>query len=277
MSGESRPAAHGEPKSFWERLRTSRLGRRLEQWWVQNHDVVIREGVGKGLRFHAGRGNPDYARGTNELPVQQALARILHPGDVFYDIGANVGFLTVIAARLVGAQGQVIAFEPVPENAAAVRHNCEINGIANVQVSETAISDEIGTASLHVAEYAGGSALAAADNMTDDLKGVMTVAVTTVDALIAQRQAPPPTLVKIDVEGAEINVLRGMRETLSRVRPIVLYEIDDEDAQRLAAKAALCADFLREMGYEIEELEDAYPEIDWFVSHYVAKPGNNPA
>lgn len=258
-------------QTLLRQFKSSLLGRQLKRWWLRPRDKFIREGVGTGLRFNAAHGNPDYLNGDNELPVQQALAANLHPGDVFYDIGANVGFFTVIGASLVTAQGQVIAFEPVTENAAAVRHNCQLNDFNQVQVNEVAVSNETGRTELRLAHYAGGAALASADP-PPDLKGVITVPVITVDELITKRQLPPPAVVKIDVEGAEVNVLRGMRDTLRQYRPVVIYELDDGDAQKLAKKAKLCQDFLQAADYQIRRLEDSYPNIDWLVAHYVAKP-----
>lgn len=271
MSRAPRLAPNRGRRTLLRLLLSSRLGRLLRHWRHKDHDIVMPQGIGRGLRFNKAGGNPDYALGTNEPPVQEALAEMLRPADVFFDIGANVGFFTVIAARLVGKHGQVIAFEPVPANAAAVRHNCALNDFANVRVLETAISDEDGTAELRLAHYAGGAALATVAP-PPDLKGIITVPVNTVDTLVAQKKVPPPTVVKIDVEGAEINVLRGMHETLRQIRPIVIYEIDDESPQLLAEKAALCEAFLKRLGYQIRALEDAYPDIDWLVSHYVATP-----
>ena len=70
-------------------------------------------GVAAGSRFCAGPSNPEYGSGSNELPVQEAIKNLLRPGEVFYDIGANVGFFTIIAGRLVGPTGSIVAFEPV--------------------------------------------------------------------------------------------------------------------------------------------------------------------
>lgn len=275
MSKPSAAAPHRGLQILVGRLRGSRLGRRLKRWLRGTGDGVIPRGIGQGLRFNPASGNPDYALGTNEPPVQEALAEMLHPGDVFYDVGANVGFLTVIGARLVGPDGQVIAFEPVAENAAAVRHNCALNGFDHVRIREAAVSDEEGTAELQLAHFSGGAALATAAT-PPDFKDVITVPVTTIDGLIARQEAPQPMVVKIDVEGAEINVLRGMRETLRQVRPLILYELDDNDAKRLAEKARSCAAFLVEAGYEIRQLDDGYPNIDWLVAHYVATPKEKP-
>ncbi len=143
MSRGTVPPPDHEQPTLLARLQATRTGHRLRRWWAKHHDVAIRDGVGKGLRFKAGY-NLAYADGNNEWHVQEALAKYLRPGDVFYDIGANVGFLTVIGARLVGAGGHVIAFEPVPENAAAVRHNCALNGFGNVRIFEMAVADEVG-------------------------------------------------------------------------------------------------------------------------------------
>src|ERR687893_362807 len=76
------------------------LARRIVGWgsrWVRNRDRTIRHGVGAGLRFNTGDANPGYALGTTEPLIQEALASCLGPGDVFYDVGANVGFFTVLA------------------------------------------------------------------------------------------------------------------------------------------------------------------------------------
>ena len=76
--------------------------------------------------------NPEYAIGNNELPVQEAIEGWLQPGDIFYDIGTNVGFFMVIAARKVGKNGHVYAFEPLPANVEVIRHNIMMNGFKNI-------------------------------------------------------------------------------------------------------------------------------------------------
>ena len=247
----------------------------LVQWarrrWLRHRDVVIGEGIGVGLRFNAAASNPEYSLGRNELPVQQAFARYLRAGDVLYDVGANVGFFTVIGAKLVGSGGQVHAFEPVPENAAAVRHNCELNGMKQVTVWETAVSDISGTGELQLAHYSGGASLSIAAP-PPDFKGTVSVTLVTLDELTREQQLPPPSLVKIDVEGAEINVLRGMVETINRYRPIIIFEIDDGNREAFEKKKAICTDFLVTLGYQIELLPDSYPHAGWIVENYIALP-----
>jgi hypothetical protein len=98
------------------------------------------------------------------------------------------------------------------------------------------------------------------------------VALVSLDDLVFQREIAPPTLVKIDVEGAELDVLLGMEQVLQRVKPLVLYELDDESETGLRRKAAACESQLRALGYNITQLPDSYTGMSWRVKHYLATP-----
>ena len=91
--------------------------------------AAIEAGPGKGLRFDVGADTVRFEKGDYEQPVQQALASLALPGDVCYDIGANLGFFSILLGRLVGPTGIVYAFEPVPANAAVVERNARINDL----------------------------------------------------------------------------------------------------------------------------------------------------
>lgn len=252
-------------------LRQSRTAQRLARWWVSNRRVSMMQGVGAGLSFNAGRANPYYAFGTNELPVQEALVRHLHPGQVFYDIGANVGFFTVIGAKLVGPTGLVYAFEPLPENVYALRQNVASNGFHQVTVFVQAVAQSSGYGELFVAHHAGGATLSAAD-VPPDLKSRITVELVAIDELLAQQRLRPPAVVKVDVEGAELAVFQGMAHTIATFRPIIIYEIDDGDEQAFGRKQQACDSFLQQHGYELTLLADSYPGAGWKVSNTVAMP-----
>lgn len=228
-------------------------------------------GVGKGLRFDSATSNPDYASGSNELPVQEVLAQHLAPGAVFYDVGANVGFLTVIAARLVGPTGTVYAFEPVPENAAVIRRNASANGFQNIQVIEVALANHGGTGELALAAYSGGAVLAEVAKPPDWV-GMLRVKLSSIDDLVELDGLQPPSFVKIDVEGAELGVLEGMERTAARYRPVILYEIDDVKPDELRHKHAMCKQWLVSRGYLVKEIRDSYAGIQWLVKHYLATP-----
>lgn len=257
-------------RSLRERLRPARAG-------------VIAEGPARGLRFDPGPGDPRYATGAIEQPVQTALAECLRPGDTMLDVGANVGFLSVVGAALVGATGRVIAFEPVPANARQVRRNARLNRLRQLEVVETAVGDRTGTARLVLAQHAGGAALAEAER-PPDARGEIAVPIVRLDDWLAARPGLWPALVKIDVEGAELQVLRGLGATLGAgaapgpgatpppARPTLLIEVDDASADGARRKAEACAGFCAERGYHVRRLPDSCPDLDWQVIHLLATP-----
>ena len=194
---------------------------------VRHRPSVIRYGVAAGLRFNPHGGNPGYALGTSGDEEQQALYRYLKPGDVFYDIGANKGFYAVIGARLVGDAGHVYAFEPFPDSAAAVLDNLTINGFRNFTVLECAIADK--SVSSHKLITEGDSVvfkLSSSPNV-----GVATTAETidvevqSIDKLIELNRIAPPSVVMIDVEGSEVDVLVGMSNTIREYLPLIICEV----------------------------------------------------
>lgn len=248
----------------------SLLARLLKRTGITAPDTIV-VGPGRGLHFDPGPSNADYASGDNELPVQQALVDHLRPGAVFYDVGANVGFLTVLGARLVGPHGAVYAFEPVASNALYVHRNAEANRFAQVQVLEKAVSNRSGRGELNLAKYSGGAALASVE-APPDAAGTQAVDLVTIDEVISRDGLKPPDVVKIDVEGAELEVLQGMETTARRYRPVIVVEVDAAEIGLLRRKQAACEQWLRDHGYQVHELPDSYAGIRWLVRHIVATP-----
>src|SRR4051795_62034 len=115
-------------------------------------EVTILHGPAAGLRFVAEEGKVGFTLGSEEPELQAELARLLRPGDTFYDVGANVGFMTLVGAPRVGPAGRVIASEPIPRLAAVVRANAALNGLAQIQVHELALAAAEGTARFVVPE-----------------------------------------------------------------------------------------------------------------------------
>lgn len=256
----------------------SRTVRRSERWWARHQSMTIRSGEGAGLKFNTRNASANYIEGTNEIPVQKAMARYLNSGDVFYDIGANVGFFSLIAARMVGSSGKVYAFEPVPTNAAVVRRNARLNNLQNITVYEKAVSSSPGKGELLLAEHPGGAMLATAGaTMNSASRGAITVDLVSIDEMIAQKALTPPSLVKVDVEGVELDVLRGMSESIKQFKPIVIYETDDKYQEAFMRKNKEVDEFLEALGYEITTLEAAYAGTKWNVRHAVATPTSGSA
>lgn len=231
--------------------------------------VPVRSGAGQGLRIHLLNATREHMNGTCELPVQQCLADLLKPGDVFLDIGANIGFFSIIAARLVGPRGHVFAIEPVPGNVSCIHDNARINGLGNVKVVPLAAGASDSTGVLYLAAHSGGATLSSAD-LPPDLTRAMEVSVLSIDYLIESGRIEVPAMVKIDVEGTEMAVLDGMRRTLDLHRPMVVFEVDDEQPAVAETKYAALAGRLVQHGYRVERLERSYQGISWSVIHGLA-------
>jgi FkbM family methyltransferase len=180
--------------------------------------------------------------GTDERVVQRFLSDHLRAGDVFYDLGANVGFLTLIGARLVGSHGHVVAYEPVPSTAEAVRHNARLNGFGQVEVVQAAVTGTPGVLRIETAH----SSLEAYTSPDGDLE----VTAVTIDAEVAAGR-PAPTVMKIDVEGAEADVLEGAAQVLREHRPVVVCEIHES----LHAREHPAERLLKNAGYSVRWLE----------------------
>ncbi len=192
--------------------------------------------------------------------MQDALAAHVEPGSVVWDIGAAIGFYTVIASRLVG-DGRVIAFEPLPSNREAIEQNLKLNDMTNVEVVPLALSDQVGTAMLNL--YGSGSTGARLDTRGKTPRNQVEVQVSTIDAQLDR--FPAPTLVKMDIEGAET---AGANALLTEVRPTLICELHKTSGPVM--------DVLDACGYRvktIEEPEVAPRDATWWGAHILATPG----
>ena len=176
-----------------------------------------------------------------------ALRRVLRSGAVVYDIGANYGLFGWQALPLVGAEGRVTFFEPNPAVAARLRDNLAANCIANATVVEQALSDRVGTACLLVPAR-GQSGLATLQTVPcaeDRVRAQVgwqrqTVKTVTVDEF-AQQSGQQPALLKLDVEGHELKVLRGAEKTLASCHPVIMLEMHEPGGEVAGEIMALLA------------------------------------
>jgi len=151
----------------------------------------------------------------------RAFKDAVRPGATVFDVGANVGAYTLLFARWAGPDGRVVAFEPAPASAAGLRRHMKLNGLARgVDVIECAVSDTVGSASFDSDGASGANALTSANGG----RGVITVETTTIDAFCASRNLRPD-VIKIDVEGVELDVLKGARATLAAPGVQVFLEL----------------------------------------------------
>lgn len=173
--------------------------------------VPILQGPMRGMRWITGSSNHGCWFGSYELAMQQAFRSTIGPRDTVYDIGANVGFYTLFASVCVGPQGRVYSFEPLPRNIADLRRHIRINHLANCEVIEAAVSRSDGIAQFDASRPRSMGQLSAT--------GENTVRTVSLDSLTSAKTIVPPNLIKIDVEGAEGDVLEGATQNIGRLPP----------------------------------------------------------
>jgi FkbM family methyltransferase len=200
----------------------------------------VLQGPLRGAIWEVGSGPHGYWLGSYESHVQAAMVKWVRPGEVAFDIGANVGFLTILASRLVGPAGRVVAFEPEPRNLERLRRHCDWNGAANVRIIEAAVSSRSGKGRLGVAGDQSSAGL--------DPRGEIDVTLVAIDELVQSHEIPPPEFMKVDVEGHELDVLRGARRTIEESQPVIVL------AAHGSARAAECRGSLEAGGYGISWL-----------------------
>ncbi|MGI8863912.1 MAG: FkbM family methyltransferase [Solirubrobacteraceae bacterium] len=205
------------------------------------------------------------AFGNLESAVQEAMVRHLGRGGVFYDIGANLGFFSLLGAHLAGLEdGRVYAFEAAPDNAEAVRSNAALNAIPNLVVIPKAVSARSGVGRLQIVDDQSWSKLEEYGEHPNT-EQVIEIELVSIDDLVASGAIAPPTLVKIDVEGAELAVLEGMHTTITQHRPAIICELHDTHREFVAAMAA--------RGYRVINLEGTIPVAQEGASaHALALP-----
>jgi len=242
-------------RSFGRRLDRKRVEHRyrhVDRWEGEVGGVTLRfateDGYSKRWFF------PRYADGRiHERVVSELLAKRLAGARCFADVGANLGWFTCLAGRLLPA-GVVHAFEMDEGNAALARRNAELNGLANVELHRVAVADRSAPVRYERPERGPhpGFRLAAPDAAT---AAAVSVDAVSLDDFFAARD-PKPDTVKIDVEGAELLVLRGMRGLLRAARTELFVEIHPGKMSALGATPGDVVELLRDAGYALSVIED---------------------
>ena len=246
--------------------------RRVLAWGaslVKSQDGLILHGLGKGLRFNVANSHSSFLLGNHEPEVQTALAAVLKPGMVYYDVGANVGFFAVIAAKMVGETGSVYCFEPLPANARQIEYNAKLNGMSGIVTRCEALGGSDRTETLTLSAEPTWGSLATVGKAPAKACGEMKVQVRMLDSLSREESLPLPDLMKIDVEGAEQELLCGARETLLAKRPLLVIELHSTNAAVTGV--------LDELNYDYAVLGSPVPvsDADW-DANIIAVPRERP-
>lgn len=217
--------------------------------------IPIVQGPLRGKKWIVGSSHHGCWLGSYEYEKQKAFQKALAAGHVVFDIGANVGFYTLLASVLVQGEGHVYSFEPFPRNVDYLRKHIEINGIANCTVIEAAVGSEDGKNHFNPSHSPSMGHLST--------RGEITVKTLSLDNALRSKKIRPPDVMKIDVEGAELQVLQGCTHTVKVFRPTIFLATHGEIVR------SACLRLLIANGYEMESLS---PKPIPFYDELVARP-----
>ncbi|MGA2490497.1 MAG: FkbM family methyltransferase [Anaerolineales bacterium] len=214
----------------------------------------------------------DYWLGTYEPQLQAALRDLIQPGMVIYDVGANIGYVSLLLAKAAGEKGRVYAFEALPENADRWRKNMTLNGMENrVTLFAGAVTQAPGPVHFLVHASAGMGKAAGSAGRQDTYQSEVSVPGISLDEFVYGQGNPPPNVVKMDIEGGEVLALLGMQRVLTEVRPLMLMELHGPESSRVAW------DTLTAANYQICWMRPGYPvvpslEVLGWKAYIVARP-----
>lgn len=173
-----------------------------------------------------------FLRRYHELPIQLLMRACIRPGEIFVDVGANLGLLSLLGSALVGTEGRVVAYEPNPAVFTRFAQHIRRNRRDNISPLQQALGAMAGELELTVigANTGTGTLGHVPPELAHEVRHKHRVAVVRGDdsaaAWLTPAGAPAPTFLKIDAEGAETAILRGLRQTLASRRPLVVVEVN---------------------------------------------------
>ncbi len=238
-------------------------------------EVTVAAGELEGARLLLDlQDEKDLWLGAYEPELQAALVDLVQPEAVAYDVGANIGYITLLLARRVGAGGRVFAFEALPANVERLRTNLSLNcPQAAVEVVPRAVVEASRPVRFLLGPSVGmGKVDGSAGRNKIQYQGAIEVEGIGLDEFVYRQGKPAPQVVKMDIEGGEVLALPGMRQVLREARPILLLELHGPEAAHTVWET------LAEAGYRVCRMEPGYPEVsgreavDW-KAYLVGLPG----
>ncbi len=220
--------------------------------------LTLFQGRLAGMKWIAGAGVNACWMGAYEPEQMRLFEAAVTPGGVVFDVGAHAGLYTLLAARLVGPAGRAVAFEPLPRNLAFLRRHVALNALTNVTVVPAAVCARTGVARFLPAPSSSMGRLAA--------DGPLQVRTVALDDLISGGELPPPDVIKIDVEGAEVDVLAGADRLLHDRRPVLLISTHGRDRHEECRRA------LAGYGYIVTEMAARTDRVSGEPDGLLARP-----
>jgi FkbM family methyltransferase len=235
--------------------------------------VVVAAGMLKGYSLLLDmQTEKDYWLGTYELELQSALRQLVKPGMVAYDVGANIGYISLMLAGLSGESGRVFAFEALPSNQERWRSNVDLNGLAGrMQLFAGAVTDKNAPVRFLVHASGGMGKAAGSAGREESYQAEIEVPGLSLDEFVFARGNPAPQVIKLDIEGGEVLALPGMRRLLAEKHPILLLELHGQESCRVSWQ------ILTGLNYKLCWMKAGFPQVpaledlDW-KAYLVALP-----
>ena len=202
-------------------------------------------------------GRSIYLSGLWEPETTHFISMRVKPSMNVLDVGADIGYYTLLFAKLVGAKGNVYAFEPIPKAKQYLDKNVELNELKNVSTFGFALFDDAGMACLEDPFNKSKINPQKKRLSKNDIQVEMKV----FDGWRSEESTNCVDFIKLDVEGAEMNILRGMRETIKRDRPEILVELHPRQLKDFGFLPSDILEFLTGLGYQIDPVDR--PHIDF--------------
>jgi FkbM family methyltransferase len=217
------------------------------------------------------RGTAPMYFGSYALPIVETMKRLLRPGDVFLDVGANIGYLAAIAASLVGPAGQVHCFEPVPEYFDRLQKLVTLNPEYDIRVNSHAAGEAPGACTIYVTREPGQNTMVPAYKSGPEIVETMEVPVIRLDSYLKEQAIERVAVIKIDAEGFEMPILKGLEgyfQNSSR-RPAIICEIAPRAYPLMGRKVSELAAYMSRYGYRARDLIDGTTPVNLEAIHHV--------
>jgi FkbM family methyltransferase len=209
------------------------------------------------------RGTAPMYFGSYAVPIVETMKRVLRRGDVFFDVGANIGYLSAIAAGLVGPQGQVHCFEPVPEYFERVQRLAELNPDYTILPNACGAGEVPGSCKIYVTREPGQNTMVSNYKAGPEIVSTLDVPVIRLDSYIEQHGIERVKMIKIDAEGFELPILKGLETFFkrSRCRPEVICEIAPRAYPLIGRTISELEEYMSEYGYVARDLLDGLTPV----------------
>jgi FkbM family methyltransferase len=209
--------------------------------------------------------------GSYAIPIVETMKRILNRGDVFFDIGANIGYLSAIGASIVGPEGQVHCFEPVTEYFHRVQRLADLNPTYAITANACGAGEVPGSCTIYVTREPGQNTMVANYKQGPEIVSTQKVQMVRLDSYIENYGLEGVRLIKIDAEGFELPILKGLENFFrrSKCRPEVICEIAPKAYSLMGRKVSELCNYMSDYGYVARDLFDGVTPVDLQAMRHV--------